>query len=182
MSICRRLFLFWTVRRQTEIWILGCPVLLLISALFAVLRFGFPPFSRAERRRLCRARECRFVGLLAALARKVVTPCTGSLCFLLSAFTSRAASWARCRNRRSLCFSLNSGSALAFSAVPFCGFSRCLFSPFWDSGALRIEVFPLCFVCRETQDVDFFPLLFVDVVLQLLWSPVEFVVDHNWFC
>ena len=100
-----------------------------------------------------------------------------AVCFYLRV----AAPWARYRDRRSLCFSPSAGSVLAFSAVLLWVFSLVCFPLFGVLG-LCGSSFPLIFVCRETQDVDFFPLLFVEVVLQLLWSPIEFVVDHNWFC
>ena len=44
-----------------DFWV--CPVFLLIFALCAIGRFGLLPCSRSPQRRpLCRARECRFVG------------------------------------------------------------------------------------------------------------------------
>ena len=140
-----------------DFWV--CPVFLLIFALCAIGRFGLLPCSRSPQGRpLCRARECRFVGLLAVLARKVFYSLYRKFVVCAVYFYLRAAaSWARCRDWRSLCFSLNAGSALAFSAVfvVLCVWlSLGLFSPFWGLGFLRVEflsLFSLFCVSRDTR-------------------------------
>ena len=139
-------------------------MLLLVSALFAVLRFGFSPCSRAERRPLCRARECRFVGLLAVLARKVFTPCTGSLWFVLSAFTS---------GQRPPGLAVGTGARCAspsMRGVPwpfllcFLWFLSLVYFPLFGVLAFCGSRFSSLFCVSKDTRCRFLPLLFVEVV------------------
>ena len=135
---------------------------LLIFALCAIGRFGLLPCSRSPQRRpLCRVRECRFVGLLAALARKVFLfpvqeVCVFGVCCL------------RLPQGSGLLGSL-SGLALAV-LLPQCGecpglfccvfcFLSLVYFPLFGVLGLCGSSFPLSFVCRETQGVDFLPFV-----------------------